>query len=110
VKEKEFNSPIKPSNLPKKKPQNQGGIGLSIAASRDREQGRASSKRQLAEDEMNLFALLDGANADDSKSANKSGEGPPTKNKDGVASEVDSTVMGGGDFNLNMSQPIEFNK
>ena len=60
-KEKEFNSPIKPALLHKKKPLHSVGIGSSIAAARDRDNGKGLPIRQLADDEMNLFAMLEGS-------------------------------------------------
>ena len=71
--EKEFNSPIKPSNLPKKKPHHAVGIGSTIAAARERE-NKALPLRQLAEDEMNLFAMLEDNSQEAVLSGNKSGD------------------------------------
>jgi hypothetical protein len=66
-KDKEFDSPIKPTNLPKKKPQHNVGIGSSMAAARDRDQVKGIPMRKLADGEMELFAMLGGTPAEDSK-------------------------------------------
>ena len=72
-----------------------------MAAARDRDQAKGLPIRKLADNEMELFAMLGETPADDSKSGNKSGDGPLNKNKDGGMSEVDSTVMGAEMFNTN---------